>query len=264
MPRPDSSLDHADGPTVGLRLEGEAVPAEAFFRAATSFLALLSEMPESSSGIEPVQWTLAGLRMGSAEAVFLPDREEPGVRIIAETLVGLSAFENGVGRRSHFSAGALRRIRELSVAPAGRPVAVFARGRDFPISDTRVTARVTEQVDRLMARATKAIGSVEGSLEAMTIHGKNAFVVYDTITGRRIECVCTEREVVESAMEFLGEVVCVRGEVRYGADGRPTSVAVASFRRLGGEGLVQPEDLRGLFADDPIDLDEWARYVRED
>lgn len=115
-----------------------------------------------------------------------------------------------------------------------------------------------------MARVTEAIGSVEGSLEAVTIRGEKAFVVHDTITGRRIECVSTDREVVESAGELSGEVVCVRGEVRYGADGRPTSVAVSSLCRLGGGGRVQPEDLRGLFADDPIDLEEWARYVRED
>lgn len=124
--------------------------------------------------------------------------------------------------------------------------------------------RAVEHGDRLMARATVAIGSVEGSLEAVTIRGEKAFVVSDTITGRRIECVCADREVAERALEFLGEVVCVAGEVRYGADGRPTSVAVASLRRLGGEGCVQPEDLRGLFAEDPIDLEEWARYVRED
>lgn len=115
-----------------------------------------------------------------------------------------------------------------------------------------------------MARATEAIGSVEGSLEAVTIRGRNALVVCDTITGRRIECVCADGAIGESAVEFLGEVVCVRGRVRYGPDGRPASVAAASFRRLGGEGRVQPEDLRGLFADDPIDLEEWARYVRED
>lgn len=115
-----------------------------------------------------------------------------------------------------------------------------------------------------MARATEAIGSVEGSLEGVTIRGKKAFVVCDTITGRPIECVCADRAIAESAAEFVGEVVCVRGRVRYGPDGRPASVAADSFRRLGGEARVQPEDLRGLFADDPIDLEEWSRYVRED
>ena len=52
------------------------------------------------------------------------------------------------------------------------------------------------------------------------------------------------------------------GDVRYEGDA-PESVEVTELTPLGEGPAVDPADLRGLLADDPIDIDEWSRYVRE-
>ena len=55
----------------------------------------------------------------------------------------------------------------------------------------------------------------------------------------------------------------VSGEVRFNVQGEPVSVKVASFLPLGHEPLPQAEDMRGLFSNDRIDVEEWSRYVRK-
>ena len=105
-------------------------------------------------------------------------------------------------------------------------------------------------------------GSVEGTLEALTILGRDAFAVRDAVTGKRIECIC-DRPTLERVTEHLGKRALVRGEIRRPGDGEVKRVIVEGFRLLGVGPLPQTEDVRGMFADDPVDIEEWSRYVRE-
>lgn len=105
----------------------------------------------------------------------------------------------------------------------------------------------------------RAVGSVRGVLEMMTIRG-GEFTVYDEVSGERIRCRCSPKLMAEAAPLF-GKRVLVRGEVvRYSQGQRMASVT--SLRPLSTARTPLAEDLLGLLADDPIDLEEWGRYVR--
>ena len=43
----------------------------------------------------------------------------------------------------------------------------------------------------------------------------------------------------------------------------PTSVKVESFRPLGDRELPQAKDIRGLFSENKVDINEWSQYVRK-
>ena len=117
-------------------------------------------------------------------------------------------------------------------------------------------------VDELIGTVSAAIGSVEGTLEALTIHKTTAFSVYDAITARRVPCNCS-REILNKAMEHFGKRVSVSGEIKFNVQGEVISIKVSEFLPLGEGSLPQAKDVRGLFADNKVDIDEWSRLVRE-
>ena len=127
-----------------------------------------------------------------------------------------------------------------------------------PLSN-RLVARACE----LVGTASTAIGSLEGTLEAVTIHDTVAFSIYEAITNRRVECKC-DRETLDSATQYSGKRVSVSGLVSYNEQGAATSIEVDEVRALGNAHLPQARDIRGLFSEHKVDIDEWARFVRED
>ena len=131
----------------------------------------------------------------------------------------------------------------------------------MPVQRVHLTKCLAVHVDQLMGTTSVAVGSVEGTLEALSIHGGVEFAIYDAITDHRIRCKC-DREMLNQVMEYLGHRLSVIGEVRFNVQGEPTSIEVDSFLPLGRGSLPQAKDMRGLFSDDKVDIDEWSRYVR--
>ena len=123
--------------------------------------------------------------------------------------------------------------------------------------------RLVARAGELVGTASTAIGSLEGTLEAVTIHDTVAFSIYEAITNRRVECKC-DRETLDSATRYSGKRVSVSGLVSYNEQGAATSIKVDEVRTLGNARLPQAKDIRGLFSEHKVDIDEWARFVRED
>lgn len=123
-------------------------------------------------------------------------------------------------------------------------------------------------VDEFIAAASNpahiAVGSVEGTLEAATIHDKIAFSIYDAITHRRVECRCDSETIDMAKGRYFGSRVSVNGLVSYNAQGQPTAIKVDDIRALGNAHLPQAKDIKGLFAEHKVDIDELARFLRED
>ena len=168
-------------------------------------------------------------------------------------------------RPPHFSDAALRSAKSLVSATkdgAGR-LAVFGKSNGAAVRRVTVSKRLTAHVDELIGFSSVATGSLEGTLEAMTIHGSIAFSIYDSITDRRTQCNCS-RKTLNFAIKHFGERVSVSGEIRFNVQGEPTAMRVDEIRPLGVGLLPQPEDMHGLFSDAPVDIDEWSRFVRED
>lgn len=255
-------------PTVTLRLDGDDVSAEAFLDAARSLLDLLSEVGRSLSAEKAISWRVSDLSTGSAAIALQPepasDRDHAG-DTISSTVGGLAEMDSADTRPRHFSDKAVRSARKLGQLAGADGAGVVLQASGCPVGErVQVLSGRVEANGRQMLRrpSPREYGSVEGTLEALTIHGQDAFAVYDAITGKRIECVC-DREMLEQAIEHLGKRVLVRGEIRRPGDGKSKTVIVEGFRRLGVGPLPQAEDVQGMFADDPIDIEEWSRYVRE-
>ena len=254
---------------IGLSLTGNDVPLESFIGAAEKLAGLLSELELSLFGARHLDWYVADLRMGSANLAMRPksagrEGSDFGNAIISAALSGLETIEREALRPEHFTDDALRRAKALvgSVDHEASRLIIFGDGGSMPTKQAPLTARLAVHVDQLIGPASVAVGSIEGAMEALSIHKGEEFAVYDTISDRRIRCLC-DREMLNQVMAYLGSRMSVSGEVRFNVQGEPVSVKVASFLPLGREPLPRAEDLRGLFSDDRIDVDEWSRYVRK-
>ena len=252
---------------LGFSLSGEAVSVESFVAVAEKLTDLLGELETSMTGGHALEWHIADLRTGSAHLAMRPHTEAPrGVEsappIIPAALDGLKAVEGTAERPPHFSDRALRDAKSLVNAAKRHEGSLSIFGGDGAVSrQVPISQRLAAHVDELLGAASVAFGSLEGRIEALTVHDSIAFSIYDSITNRRIRCDCS-RKTLDVAMKHFGKRVSVSGEVRFNL-GEATSMKVDEVHPLGTGPLPQTKDILGLFADHKIDTDEWSKFVRE-
>lgn len=251
---------------VGFRLAGDDVAVAKFIDVASKLTDLLKELEASVTGEQDVEWQIADLQVGSASLAMRPRPRTAAVganagAVIGAALEGLAAVEDSARRPPYFNDQALLNAKSLVVAAKG-VLAVFgeAQGAQHQVA---VSTHLVAHVDELIDTASVAIGALEGTLEALTIHGATSFSIYDSISGRRVVCKC-DREALDLAIKHFGERVSVSGEVRYNVLGEAVSIQVDAVQAFRKGPLPQAKDIRGLFSEHKVDIDEWARFVRDD
>ena len=250
---------------LGFSLSGEAVAVQSFIAVATKLTDLLRELETSVTGRECLEWHIAD--MGSTDFAIAPVTQSPesadsAALIIDAALEGIAVVENSPQRPPHFTDQALRHAKELTKAANGAANRLSIFGRGAAHRRVAISQRLVAHVDELIGTASVALGSLEGRLEALTVHDSIAFSIYDSITNRRIFCGCS-RETLNAALEHFDKRVSVSGEIRFNARGEATSMKVDEVHPLGTAPLPQAKDIRGLFANHKIDSDEWSEFVRE-
>lgn len=255
---------------IGLSLAGDTIPLNTFLDAAYNLGALLSELDVAISGSRNLEWVISDLSVGSANLAVTPlpisdDAIDQSPVIISSALKGMETVEKSAEWPEHFTDEALLRAKKLVGIIDGRVerVAVFGNHGEGGTRRVRVTQRVAANIDQLIGTSTTASGSVEGTLETLTIHGGTAFNVYDAITQRKVRCLC-DRKVLDELAAALGKRVLVEGEVRYNVHGQPVSIKVERNRVLRtADQLPQAKDIRGIFAKNKIDTAELSEYLRD-
>ena len=254
---------------VGFHLSGEDVSVGKFIAVASELTALLREVEASLTGAQGVEWQIADMRVGSAELAMRPHLPALAGRVDVEAVIGaalegLATVEDIALRPPYFTDRALRCAKSLVVASRddANALAVFG-GVKGAHRRVAISNHLVAHVDELIGTASVAIGALEGTLETMTIHGATTFNIYDAINGRRIVCRC-DRDSLFMAHKHFGKRVAVSGAVSYNAQGEATSIKVDSVRAFQTGPLPQAKDIRGLFAENKVDVDEWSRFVRED
>jgi hypothetical protein len=94
-----------------------------------------------------------------------------------------------------------------------------------------LSKRLSESADAILnAQCYQAFGSVEGKIDS--ISDKNTLIcsITDSIYQREITCYFTNTEAAEEAVIGFRKRVLADGLIRYGKDGRPTSISVHKIR----------------------------------
>ena len=156
---------------------------ESFIAVAEKLTDLLRELETSMTGGRALEWHIADLRTGSAHLAMRPHTEalqgaESAAPIIASALDGLEVVEGAAQRPPHFSDQALRHAKSLVNAPKRHPngLSIFGGSGTAP-RRVAISKSLVAHVDELLGAASVAIGSLEGRLEALTVHGTIEFSI---------------------------------------------------------------------------------------
>jgi hypothetical protein len=146
------------------------------------------------------------------------------------------AFVRGIYQIEHegttppfFSEYGLMRAQKL-VRQIGRNGATGFRAQYFQDSAV-LSIQSSANIEQLLGASHHAFGSVEGTLETISIHGGSKFIVYHHITRKGITCTVPS-EMIEEAKDDLGRRVIVSGLVHYNAKAEPTRVEADKLRVL--------------------------------
>lgn len=253
---------------VGFSLSGAEIPMSTFISVAKQLADLLRELEAALTGQRNLDWCVENLRMGSAELAVRPSAQSQDAldrsgAVITSVLNGLAIVEDTARRPPHFTDQVLGQAKSLVNAAKDdtNGLAIFG-GSEAKRRRVTVSRRLVSHVDELIGTASAAFGSLEGRLEAVTIHDSVAFSIYDSITNRRVVCKC-DRDALDLAIKHFGKRVSVSGEVSYNVQGEATSIKVDAIQAFQNDPLPQAKDIRGLFSEHKVDIKEWARFVRD-
>ncbi len=258
---PDATGSMAHGPdssTLRLRLDGPQVTLgrlrEFVSEVGELVQEVTAEVPDAGRG--GLRWSLADAKAGSFEVALRAEPARRNVPYAASTRViqtlwgGLRLIQVRAERPPFFSDPALEHAKRLVelIGDGITGVTVSTNGHDA----IRLTRELAIHVEQLAGPVLSAIGTIEGVIETITIHGREAFSLYDAVTGRRYECLFGKRISLEEVTEAFGKRVSVRGIIRKrkGRDG--PRIEVTSLRVLPDEqDLPSADDVRGILRERP-------------
>lgn len=115
----------------------------------------------------------------------------------------------------------------------------------------RVTSKLIANVDSILGTTISSIGTIEGTLEAFSVHGAaRYFNVYDALTGERIRCDCGHRIEMAQIGGAAERRVAVHGEIKYRKTGEIVNVLAQSMEMFPTEDELPLADaVRGILAD---------------
>ncbi len=128
-----------------------------------------------------------------------------------------------------------------------------------------IKADVADPLKKLISIRYQEIGSVEGTLEMISIHGYPRTTVYHSITHRSVSCKFAPR-LLEIVKEGLGNRVIVHGIVYFNYVHEPIRVDAERIEIMPQEEeLPTAKDLRGMVPDFTGDMktEDYIRSLRE-
>ncbi len=247
--------DPTDTPAVNLDLEGE-VTLEALVQAAEALLSMLRDIDAQATQRAggSLNWVVKDLEGGSAHVVVAPAAKDERTPIWAGRTVtrafgeGMAQIARGGDRPKYFTDTALRKALALnSLLGAYGVSAVRVRVDGAQVDLTRDTARKVKDV---VEGTLRSIGSIEGKLETISVHGQPYVNVFDSVTGHAIRCNISH-QLVDKARDALKKRVQVFGTIYSRPSGEITSVRVRDFEVFEDEiELPTVEMMRGILRND--------------
>lgn len=233
-----------------LKLGAPEVALKHLVSAASTFAALINEVARSYLGTqrEPVRW-IVEVRPGSVRLPVRPQALTEDVRpskfpeLVTLIVDGLAKIDARPERPAYFSDKALEQAKALgNLSSDALPISVLnGNGR------ADLTKRASANVDDILGRTVTSYGTVEGTLEAVNIHGPSpTFSVYDALTGRALVCRLTDRVSVDNLRPAIDKRVGVRGPIQSRGGQRVGIEAHELMIFPSDDDLPSPADVRGI------------------
>jgi len=170
------------------------------------------------------RWVIEALRTSAPTITVRPLLENDE---LIETIVnGVASVSRGTEvPPDHFNEPSLEDLRRMQRLFRGGD-----RARNVTISHNEhpavIERDIGSKVDRILAGGYSALGSIQGVLDAINLHGPNpVFTIWDSERGTPIHCSFPKTsEWVKRVEDLLQKLVMVKGTVNYFKNGLPRSI----------------------------------------
>ena len=257
--------------SVSITLKGQSIGLSDLSDALVELATVLAEVDQQVTGGRTIDWKVVQLERSSATVGVAPVYRQNQVfdqraQVIAACVEGLQALRERPDRPEHFSDKALASAKRLARHVNGEVTAIVVTGAvaNEPVKRVSFGSRMAAHVDEIIGVSGHATGALEGRLETITIHGLNAFTIYDPLRRRGTRCIC-DADTLDAIRGLLGHRVLVYGDIGYNKSGEPINIRVEQFQLLRArDELPQPRDLRGIFAESVVPASDHADYLQEE
>ena len=257
--------------SVSITLKGQSIGLSDLSDALVELATVLAEVDQQVTGQRSIDWKVVQLERSSATVGVAPVYRQDKVfdqraQVIAACVEGLQALGETPNRPEHFSDRALVSAKRLARHVNGEIAEIVVIGaiENKPVTRVSFGSRMAAHVDEIIGVSGHATGALEGRLETITIHGQNAFTIYDPLRRRGTRCVC-DADTLDDIPGLLGHRVLVYGDIGYNKGGEPITIRVEQIQLLRSrDELPQPHDLRGIFADSAVTASDHADYLQEE
>ena len=239
---------------IDFEVHGEpgAIAVPTYRRAMNLAFGVLADFDTGITGIRSggLRWYIRGteeretggivLRVYSKEKdILLKKRDrDPSPKVASAFVAGFDDLENRIVTPPYLSEFGMikaRSMAELIGRNGASGFSVSAEGQAV-----EVTAKTSRNIGKLLPTLKTAIGSIEGTLEKISVHRHPHFVVYHAISKRAITCEIADDQLIELAKRTLGERVIVSGTLQKNFKGETLRVRATRLRQLGRLHVMPP------------------------
>lgn len=239
--------------SLSLIIEGNRITASKFSKCVNTFFELVNDVAQSVSGKKKAIDFIVSVKPGSIVLCLKPESTNGSDTIVEETIETLRGGIDAISKRSRpprkFSENAQKKLYVL-----GNIANLNQEGIDHVKLKFNRAARVlspssVSYVDNLLGTAFKAYGTVEGQLDAIDLHGKLTFFVYETVSGNKVKCIFDE-DLCNDVISSIRRRVSVYGLIKYKKNGSLNSVDIEKLTVFpDADKLPKFKDIIGLFAE---------------
>jgi hypothetical protein len=236
--------------TLRFEVKGElgAITLRAFMEAIAANVRMLKDYERGLSGevgapANSLTWVITDVSKGS---VVLDVRSESavegvdlGLDVAQAHVEGWQQIERQGTTPPYLTEDSMRQARKVAKLIGREGVAGFAvRNLNGRVDErAEVSGQSAVNLDQLLPVKQHALGSIEGTVETVSIHGGRRFIVYLNRTKKAVTCnFGPEEDWLRLAADHLGSRVIVRGDVYRNGRGEPLRIDVHHLR------LIRPDD----------------------
>lgn len=253
-----------EGARISLRLEpeGHYVALDTFASALGNLHHLLHSLQVAVPG-QAVNWIVTDLKIGSAYTVIEPVGDpQAGLTISMLAINGLEAMER-LEVPALFPQESIEAARRLAEISTKAKIRTFISGFSRQLE---LTSRTITTAQEFFGTIWEDMGTIEGTLEIISVQSGYLFAIYDAISQKRIEC-HFKSEQLDRIKAALGRRVLVTGSIRYNRRGETLSVRVDEVNIIAeDQTLPSVEKMAGLAPEitDGLSITEYLRRLRDE
>lgn len=251
---------------IGIRLTGKTISAAVFAKCLASFVDLISDVDRAVSK-QPrgsIRWELQRLQKNSpaiVEFAAIPKSKTTDYihAVQLSILDGLDQLAERPEQPESYSYSALESTRNIAEqAKKLTRLTIYSDARH-----SFVDQRVLNNIGYLVASGTVSLGSIGGSLDAITVHDGHEFRVWPSMTKRAVTC-RFKKSMLPAVARHLKHEVEVFGEIHRNAAGEPFLVEVTEFTALKPAKFAGILEMSGLLRDvySGVSLTEYMDELR--